>query len=157
MMCLLDLNDIRSDDIQLNTMSKVVSRIDAMKKRKFVYRNHGQMPKLGLNILKLFSFILSLFYNIQRFLLFFILIFLIFYLCSNLMMLLFRLVMAIQLIFSKFTCFLLKIIRNLIKNLQLREKRFHQNFELNFNNLLDKVKARFINRFFHLIKCIPKL
>ena len=155
-MCLLDLSDIRSDGIQLNTMSKVVSRSDAMKKRKFAFRNHGQMVKLGLNILKLFSFILTLFYNIQKFLLFFILLFPILYLCSNLMMPLFILVMVILLLFSIFTCFVLKIIGNLIENLQSLETRFHRNFELSFDILLYKFIARFIDQFFHLITCIPK-
>ena len=116
MMCLSGFSGIGSDGIQSDTMSKVGSRIDAMKKRKFSSKSHGQMVKRGLSILRLFSFNLALFYNIQRFLTFITLKFLIIYLCLNLMMLLFLSATAIKLIFSKFTCYLLKIIGNLIKN-----------------------------------------
>ena len=116
MMCLSNFSGIGSDGIQSDTMSKVGSRIDAMKKRKFSSKSHGQMVKRGLSILILFSFNLALFYNIQRFLTFIILIFLIIYQCLNLMMLLFLSATAIKLIFSKFTCYVLKIIGNLIKN-----------------------------------------
>ena len=156
MMCLLNLSDIGLDGILLDTISKVKSRIYSMRKRIFARRSRGQMVMLGLSILKLFSFDLNLFYNIQRFLLFFILLFLKLYLCSDLMMLLFKLAMAIKLVFSKFNCFLLKIKGNLIKNLNLLMLKFHQNFKLKIDNLYDKFKARFIDQFFHLIKCIPK-
>lgn len=71
-------------------------------------------------------------------------------------MLLFILAMAVELVFSKFTCFLLKNIGNLIENMHLLETIFHQNFELSFDNLLDKFKARFIDQSFNSIKCIPK-
>jgi len=156
MMCLLNLSDIGLDGILLDTISKVKSRIYSMRKRIFARRNRGQMVMLGLSILELFSFDLNLFYNIQIFLLFFILLFLKLYLCSNLMMLLFKLAMVIKLVFSKFNCFLLKIKGNLIKNLSLLMLKSHQNFKLRIDNLCDKFKARFIYRFFHLIKCIPK-
>jgi len=156
MMCLLNLSDIGLDSILLDTINNVKSRIYSMRKRIFSRRNRGQMVMLGLSILELFSFDLNLFYNIQIFLLFFILLFLKLYLCSNLMMLLFKLAMVIKLVFSKFNCFLLKIKGNLIKNLSLLMLKSHQNFKLRIDNLFDKFKARFIYRFFHLIKCIPK-
>ena len=124
----------------------------------FAARSRVQMLVQCLNTSILFSFILvnSLFYKIQKFLLFFILLFLILYLYSNLMLLLFLSIMAILLLFSRSICLLLKIKGNLLINMHLLLINFHQNFELSFDNLYNKTKARFIDQSFHLIKCILK-